>query len=243
MAQERFGPAMNCLPWARLLDFITLAKGRGATENWTPADDQLFSVNRAKKCQIIWGFPGFLPHCSCPISKHAQGKHHPSCLRSFCVPCFFVGISAGPFDELYLEVSTFGVANWAPKIAKSTWILRLQCVSVIIRRGQTAPAALPASALMQSYSHAGQISANCFLSRCFSNLATVTAKMKAFQIYEKKRRLLIICTLLGLDTMTGLLFTKAALLKMEIEYLLYLYVYLQLWSQWCKGLVMLWLKI
>lgn len=55
--------------------------------------------------------------------------------------------------------------------------------------------------------------------------------MKAFQIYEKKRRLLIICTLLGLDTMTALLFTKAALLKMVIEYLLYLYVYIQLWSQ------------
>lgn len=70
MPQDRLGPAMNFFPWARLLDFIQLSKGRRTTANWT-ADDQLFHVNRAKKFQIIWVFPGFLPHRSCPVSKHS----------------------------------------------------------------------------------------------------------------------------------------------------------------------------
>lgn len=107
MPQDRLGPAMNCFPWARLSDFIQLSKGRGTTANRTSADDQLFDVNRAKKLQITWGFPGFLPHCCSPISKCSTREM--SSQMSFRVLCFFAGISAGPFDELYMEVSTFGI--------------------------------------------------------------------------------------------------------------------------------------
>lgn len=47
-----------------------LSKGRGITEKWLFADYQFSDANRAKKLCITWIFPGLLPHCSCPTSKH-----------------------------------------------------------------------------------------------------------------------------------------------------------------------------
>lgn len=110
MPQDRLGPAMNCFPWARLSDFVQLFKGRGTMENWTSADGHLFDVNRAKKLQIIWVFPGFLSHLSYPISKHSTRETSSQASRVIqSTVCFFAGISAGPFAELYMEASTSGI--------------------------------------------------------------------------------------------------------------------------------------
>ena len=103
MPQDRLGPAMNCFPKARLLDFTQLSKAKGTTENCTSADDQPFDVNRAKKLQIIWVFPGFLPIILVLFQNTAQGKCHPRRLESFRVLRFFAEISARPFDKFYME--------------------------------------------------------------------------------------------------------------------------------------------
>lgn len=146
----RSGPAMNCFPWARLSGFIQLSEGRGTTENWTADYHQLFNVNRAKKLPNNLGFPGFSSpsFLSCFKTQHKGNvlldvsSHSERCVS-------LQGYGPGLLMSCIWKWALLAFAtNLAPEKPKSKWILRLQCGSATIRRGQTAPAALPASTLM-----------------------------------------------------------------------------------------------
>lgn len=64
-------------------------------------------VNKAKKPCTTWIFPGHLPHCSCPVSKHRTREM--SFQMSGVRLLGSAGISDGPLGKLYMEVSPSGI--------------------------------------------------------------------------------------------------------------------------------------
>lgn len=64
-------------------------------------------VNKAKKPYTTWIFPGHLPHCSCPVSKHRTREM--SSQMSGVRLLGSAGTSDGPLGKLYMEVSPSGI--------------------------------------------------------------------------------------------------------------------------------------